>query len=44
VLPVETQLRVHCGLFSALAHLATLPIVHRDIKPSNIMVIVRDVR
>ena len=41
-LPLQTQLLANCGLFSALAFLATVPMIHRDVKPANILVRVHD--
>ena len=39
-LALETQLVAAIDVFSALAYLATLPLIHRDIKPANILIVV----
>ena len=39
-LPLQTQLVAGASIFSALAYLATVPIIHRDIKPANILIVV----
>ena len=43
-LPLQPQLVAGGGIFSALAFLATIPIMHRDIKPPNILVVINDDR
>jgi hypothetical protein len=37
-LPLPTQMVANTGLFTALAFLATIPVIHRDVKPANILV------
>jgi serine/threonine protein kinase len=43
-LPLHTQLVAGAGIFSALAFLATVPIIHRDIKPANMLIVVSQQR
>lgn len=43
-LPLQTQLVAGASIFSALAFLATVPIIHRDIKPANVLIVVSQQR